>query len=486
MLAQLHRPDSAVARNARDAWRGDRRGVIVVIIAVFLVGVVACVALSVDLSYARLARSELRNAADSAALAASGVLRDTRSVDQARSAAVQYAQYNRAAGSPVQLDPNVDVVFGQRVYNSGTQKWDFVPGQEPYDSVRVQARRTVGSPGGPVGLFFGHALGRSSIETAGSAVATYLPRDIALVIDLSGSMLYDSTLYRENGTTINNQAIWQALGSRTFGTMTNWSNLQSISSGTSTSNVISQLGLTNLPYPYPGGSWSEFVSYVKGSDAKLPSSYRHKYGLKTWTDYTLQKRSFKTSTPSLSGTPEQPVTALKQAVTIMLDYLETLDTEEWVSLSTFDTDSRVELHLTSNLDTVNSSMLDKQAGHYLRETNIGGGILRGRQTLTTESARTGAKKMMIVFSDGVATEPGSDSEARQYAIDQATLAAEEDIVIHTISFSSLSDPGLMAEIAAIGRGVHFHVQSDSVAEYTQQLQEVILNVSSIRPLALTK
>jgi hypothetical protein len=352
--------------------------------------------------------------------------------------------------------------------------------------VKVQARRTVGSPGGPVGLFFGRAVGTDYIPTAGSAVATYLPRDIALVIDLSGSMLYDSTLLRESTTTINNQSIWQALGSPTFGTMTNWTTLQTISGSTSTTSVISQLGLTNVPYPYPGGSWSDFVSYVKGNDAKLPISYRNKYGLKTFTDYLLQKRSFKTSTPLLSTTPEQPITALKQAVDIMLDYLDGLDTDEWVSLSTFDTNARIEINLTTDLNSVNSSMNDKQAGHYLRETNIGGGIYYARQALTGAAARAGAKKVMIVFSDGVATEPGTDAAARQYAIDQATAAAGEDIVIHTISFSSLSDPVLMAQIADIGRGVHFHIESDNVAQYTQQLQEVILNVSSIRPLALTK
>jgi uncharacterized membrane protein len=81
-----------------------RGGGIVLIVALLLVGVIACIALSIDLAYVRLARCELRNAADAAALASAGVLRDTDSVDQARSAAVQYAQYNRAAGSPVQLD----------------------------------------------------------------------------------------------------------------------------------------------------------------------------------------------------------------------------------------------------------------------------------------------------------------------------------------------------------------------------------------------
>jgi Mg-chelatase subunit ChlD len=93
---------------------------------------------------------------------------------------------------------------------------------------------------------------------------------------------------------------------------------------------------------------------------------------------------------------------------------------------------------------------------------------------------------MILFSDGVANQPNSESEARQYAIDQAKAAANQDIVIHTISFSSLADTNLLSEIAEIGHGVHCYVPGDNMEQYTQQLREVILNVSSIRPLALTK
>jgi Mg-chelatase subunit ChlD len=138
------------------------------------------------------------------------------------------------------------------------------------------------------------------------------------------------------------------------------------------------------------------------------------------------------------------------------------------------------------LSSIRTSLQDKQAGHYARETNIGGGIYSGRTTLTSGNARPGARKVMIVFSDGVANEPGSEANARQYALDQAIAAAQQDIVIHTIAFSSLADTQLMAEIASIGHGVHCYVPGDDMNQYTQALQEVILNVSSIRPLALTK
>ena len=63
------------------------------------------------------------------------------------------------------------------MYNS-TGKWEFVGGQRPFDSVQVRARRTAGSPGGPVPLFFGRTLGSDVADSSAGAVATFLPRDI--------------------------------------------------------------------------------------------------------------------------------------------------------------------------------------------------------------------------------------------------------------------------------------------------------------------
>jgi hypothetical protein len=461
----------------------DRRGAVIVLAAFLLILVFACAAIAVDLAYLRVTRAELRNAADAAALAAGGVLRDTGSEAEARAAAVAYAAMNTAGGQPVVLDPAADVFFGRRVFNDATGSYEFVPGDRPFDSVQVFARRTEASRNGPVGLFFGRALGKDTAQVGAHAAASFLPRDIGLVIDLSGSMLYDSTLLHEDVTAINNRAIWVALGSRTFGVMNDWNDLRTLTG--STGSIISALGLTAVPYPYPGGSWSEYVTYVK-TDSRLPTRYRDKYGLKTFIDYVLQRRSFKTSTPALSDTPEQPVTALKQAVTIMLDYLGSLDTEEHVSLSTYDTLARIERDLTTDLTGIDARMQYMQAGHYYRETNIGDGIRHGRESLTGPAARPEARRVLILFSDGRANEPGTEAYARSYALDQARLTAEQDITIHTISFTSLADVALMSEIARIGKGVHYHVPAYDIDQYTEDLRRVLLTLSSIRPLVLSQ
>jgi hypothetical protein len=381
----------------------------------------------------------------------------------------------------VLLDPNRDIIFGRRVYNQRTGRWEFQRDQEPYDSAQVILSRTASSRSGPLSTYFGRVLGRDHLEAVASSVATFLPRDIALVIDLSGSMLYDSTLLREDVTTINNTDIWIALGRPRFGRMQSWNRLRRMYG--STNRIIRRLGLQDVDYPYPEGSWREYVSYVK-YDSRLPGRYRHRYGLKTWVDYLLQKRSYHRSTPALASTPEQPITALKDAVNIMMNYLENLDTEEYVSLSTYDDWARVELSLTSELSGIRTRMRRLQAGHYGRYTNIGLGIRRGRESLTSDDARPNAKKVMVVFTDGLANRPRPTAFARRFAIQEARRAAELDIVIHTITFTSLADQDLMRQIADIGNGVHFHVPSYDVEQYRQDLTAVLLTISSMRPILL--
>lgn len=459
--------------------KSRRRGAIVVLAAVMLVVLFGFVAFGVDVGYMALVRTQLHNATDCAALAAVGVLRDTGSISEARDAAVQYASMNEAAGKPVSLDPVEDVQFGQRVYDEGSGSWTFVPNLQPYDSVRVTAQTTEG-------LFFGRVLGVNSFDSATSASATFLPRDIALVIDLSGSMLYDSSLKREGETEINIQDIWVALGSPTFGTMQSFDDIQYLSG--STSSILEQLELDDLPYPYPGGSWYEYVRYVKDPMRSHMNTkgYRHKYGLKTFVDYLLWIRSYKSSTPILSDTPEQPVTAVKEATAIMMDYLETLDTEEFVSLVTYDTSSRVELDLTTDLGSIANQMYYMQAGHYDRSTNIGAGIKNGRDALNGPNARPNARKMLVVLTDGLANVGGSGMSPSSYAIYQAQQAAAEGITIHTVTFTDHADQNLMAQVAEIGKGMHFHVPNYNVAQYTADLEEVFLTISSLRPLVLTE
>ncbi len=317
-------------------------------------------------------------------------------------------------------------------------------------------------------------------------MAKFQPRDIALVIDLSGSMTYDSSILREKYTAINIKDIWTAMGAPTYGNMTDFDTLVYLSPGLSTNSILKKLGLKNEPYPFPKGSWKEYVAFVKWASHLKKNGYANKYGLKTFIDFLLLYRRDYASTPVLWNTPQQPLTAVKEAAEIMIDYLKTLDTPEMVALATFDTHSRIEIPITSNLDSVKDTLWHRQAGHYYNYTNIGDGIKSAHQALTTPPARDSAFKVMIVLTDGRANRPGGRSSAKQYAIQAAKNAAADGIVIHTITFGSQADKALMKQIAQIGSGLHYHVPNFNVAQYSKALKKILLEIASNRPVILVQ
>lgn len=167
---------------------GSRRGAMLALIAVSLFVILAFLALSVDLAYMQLSRSELRVATDAAARAAVESLSREQSVSKAITAARQIAEANEVAGQPLILGDQ-DIILGRMAFQTGT-KWEFFPNEEPYNAIRILGRRTAGSRSGPINLFFGGVSGDRQFETQISSTAANLDRDVALVIDHSGSMLW--------------------------------------------------------------------------------------------------------------------------------------------------------------------------------------------------------------------------------------------------------------------------------------------------------
>jgi hypothetical protein len=135
------------------------------IVLMFIGGIV------VDSGYVFSGRTDLQAAVDSAALAALPFLLD-HDYDGATNEAVAYAAANSALGTPVVLNGATDVEFG-------TWDWDtrtFVLGGTEPNAVRVTARRTTGSPGGPLPLFFGRFLGQDEAGVSATAIGALDPR----------------------------------------------------------------------------------------------------------------------------------------------------------------------------------------------------------------------------------------------------------------------------------------------------------------------
>jgi Flp pilus assembly protein TadG len=162
----------------------------VVLVAVAIVIFLVCVVFSIDIAFMHLTRTELRTAVDAAARAAAESLSTSQNTATATRAAQDTARQNLVAGRPFNL-PGADVEFGRvDVALAGASAFD--PSRSPPNAVRVISGRTSGRPDGVVPLFVGRLLGRDHFEPMSSAVAAQLDRDIALVMDVSGSMAEDN------------------------------------------------------------------------------------------------------------------------------------------------------------------------------------------------------------------------------------------------------------------------------------------------------
>ncbi len=164
----------------------NRRGAMLVLIAVMMIGFMIAVAFSVDIAQMHLSRTELRSATDAASKAAAQTLSQTLDTNLAIQRGKRIAAANTVNGEPLLLASS-DFTFG-RSFELKSGKFEFSPSGTPMNSVLVDGRRTVGSPSGPVPLFFGNIFGVKFFEPRTSAAATYIERDIVLVVDRSGSM----------------------------------------------------------------------------------------------------------------------------------------------------------------------------------------------------------------------------------------------------------------------------------------------------------
>lgn len=263
-----------------------------------------------------------------------------------------------------------------------------------------------------------------------------------------------------------------------------------------TSKIKTALGLTGS-YPYPGGSWDEYITTVQSSTNSAGGSgagdiayagYRDKYGYLTLLSYWQTQREQAASTPDLWKTSEQPVRAMKDAGGYFVDYLTGLQSQDQLGLVIYthpNLPGGIKEHgLSSNLNQVKTTLQLRQAGHYASETNIYGGMKLAREELVANS-RPRTFRLMVLMTDGIANEPGSNSEARAAVITEANSAAANKIKIFTISLGALADTALMQQVADTTGGLHFNIPGGQTASaMSAQLNNAFREVASSRILKL--
>lgn len=116
-----------------------RRGAMLVVVAVMLVGFIATVVFSVEIAHRHLSRTELRSATDAAAQAASQKLSATSDTLLAIQAGQEIALLNQVNGQPLHLAAD-DFEFG-RSRRDDTGRVFFSVGATPPNAVRVNLDR---------------------------------------------------------------------------------------------------------------------------------------------------------------------------------------------------------------------------------------------------------------------------------------------------------------------------------------------------------
>lgn len=172
--------------------KANRRGAMLVLIAVCLPLFLIMAAFAVDVAWMQLVRTELRTSTDAAARAGAKELSLSQSTNTARNRAKEVARRNLVAGEPLQLANN-DIVFGRGVQANEAARFKFTAGGNSPNAVQVMGRRDKGSQSGPVNLLFAGVLGVEQFKPVETATSTQLDRDICLVVDRSGSMMWNLT-----------------------------------------------------------------------------------------------------------------------------------------------------------------------------------------------------------------------------------------------------------------------------------------------------
>ena len=466
-------------KGQRPGWSrlpAKRRGAIIVLAAVLIIVMMAMLALSLDVGYMYAVNGHMRRAVDAGALAGAAAI--VEGTAEAEAAVVEYVQRNQVAGRVV---PRSDMVIETGHWDLNTR--NFVAGSDPPSALRVQAVLR-DQP-----LYFGTLFNYFRFDVGGEAIARHQPRDIIVVLDYSGSMNDDSELRHINSigrdqVEANLLEIYQELGSPTYG------NMQfepAYISSNDTDTIKTTLGLDTVSYPYPSGSWSDYIYYVRTSSYINNAGYRKRYGYLTLVNYWLEKKPRYSQTPTLWQTSEQPITAVKNAVQVFLAYLQEVDIDDQVGLAVYTHPTggaTLETGLTDDFQLIEDTSRQRQAAHYDNMTNIGAGLREARVELE-ENARRGAFKMIVLMTDGQPNRPSWNS--RGYLLDEAQRCADNGYPVITISLGASADTNLMQQVADITAGVHFNIPGgQSVAAYEEDLKDAFREIADHRPLMLVK
>lgn len=508
----------------------NRRGAIIPLFALLLPVLLIFCGFAINVAYMQVVSTELKIATDCAAHAggrAMSVAQDDPdlSLPEKRALAIEWgidkaqelANTNSVLGRHLSVGEqgsgsDIEIGFGRSIRtDNGFGRYEYseietsqiANGDSRPSSLHVSGNMTVPLPF----RILGNESSISSFTPTRRSVATQINRDVALVLDRSGSMLHyhDADLYED---TINelyntirrftiyrfssnpsspdfNRGAWieDGMPIPSEWLETQWSGSRRLISSTErdealdhvanrefSDNVIYQLerltndnhelGLRYSENSQNNSSHSDFdpddIQSANGDrdDLTQPMAMYAR-------DYEYVYNDDQPGAPRFSR-----CALLYDGVDAFLDVLDLTVQEELISLVTFSTTARLDFDLQRSTDDDGGSPFITQSYPNIRRallnvrpgggTAIGDGLLVGLPPLfpdpddTSSIARPFAAKTIVVLTDGEnnsGTDPGD-------AVRQ--IVGDENVTIHTVTFSPGADRAAMQAIAEAGRGRNYH------------------------------
>ena len=526
----------------------DRRGAIVPMFALLLPLLIIFCAFAVNLAYMQVVSTELKIATDCAAHAggrAMSVAQDDETlttpekrelaIESATAIAQQIVNANPIIGRQVSVGgqgsgADIEVGFGRSLRsNNGQGRYDYTvldtadvaSGASVPSSFHVSSNLTAPLPFPVLGSNI------SSFSPTRRTVATQVNRDVALVLDRSGSMLHfrdrgllDDTLdeLHDTSRTFNRYRLSSDPSSSEYNLFlwvedgmpipSEWSGPTEtetrplisddehddarghVQRRNFSDNVIYQLERFGNPNHTLGLSYSESAQNNPNESNFDPNDGQSAVGdLGELTQPTaMYARDYERDVHSPRFSRSD---LMIKGVEAFLAVLEDTPQEELVSLVTFSHEVELEYNLQRSTDDDGlEPFIPLNYPNIRRElieidprggTAIGDGLLQGLVPLFPDSddassiARPFAAKTIVILTDGGNT-AGTEPEDAVAQI----LQNEDATTIHTVTFTSGADRAAMEAIAAAGGGRNFHDDDGS------NLVPIFEEIANTLPTILTE
>ncbi len=254
------------------------------------------------------------------------------------------------------------------------------------------------------------------------------------------------------------------------------------------------LGITNVTYPYSGGSWQEYIDWCQSSSEQNASKggYQWKFGGMSLVVYWLENYPSYAKNNALWKTHAQPVKAAQRRDRGLHDLhsgsryqrprrVGGLQRPQRRRLFGIGPNARFQSDLVESCSAAGWS-LSRLHEHRRR-------FASARLELNSKERRR--FKMVVLMTDGLANwVNGSQNTtaAKNYLLSETTLCAQKKYPILTVSLGGGADTSIMQTVADMTpKGKHFNIPGGQTGdEYYEDLLDVFKEIAKDRPLKLVK